>query len=80
MMFKVAIRPDGLIQFVYADDLRYLMDAGTCEIRRVSHVEPCKGGWCADMRPVDGPFIGPFELRSDALKAELEYLEKHFNL
>ena len=30
-----------------------------------SHVEPVTGGqWVADMKPVDGPLLGPFSMRS----------------
>jgi len=30
--------------------------------------------WWADMSPVDGPVLGPFTTRDDALKAETEWL------
>ncbi len=44
---------------------------GRVKIRRGSHVEPVAGGsWIADMKPVDGPILGPFALRSQALTAE----------
>ncbi len=86
-MFDVVIRPDGLIQFIHAEGLEFLQKAGTCEIRRVSHVEPvrhitenCNIGWSADMSPVGGPVLGPFRLRSQALAAELKWLQNNLNL
>jgi len=33
--------------------------------------------WWADMTPVRGPVLGPFEERQDALDAEIEYLYEH---
>jgi hypothetical protein len=42
-------------------------------------VEPTSGGkWIADMKPVDGPVLGPFSMRSQALAAERRWLEKHW--
>ena len=39
--------------------------------RRASHVEPdADGRWWADLSPVAGPRLGPFEVRSAALDAE----------
>ena len=47
-------------------------------IFRASHVEPSpSGGWFADLSPVNGPLLGPFTLRSDALTAEVAWLEKN---
>ena len=46
------------------------------EIRRASHVEPDDDGrWFADLSPVEGPKLGPFALRSQALDAERVWLE-----
>lgn len=51
---------------------------GTCTIARASHVEPHpSGGWTADLSPSDGPTLGPFPLRSDALAAEVDWLTRH---
>ncbi|MEN9664013.1 MAG: hypothetical protein RLZZ326_376, partial [Planctomycetota bacterium] len=42
---------------------------------RASHVEPdADGNWGADMGPVDGPVLGPFKNRSEALGAERGWL------
>ena len=53
-------------------------------ITRASHVEPdAEGRWLADLTPVAGPVLGPFDLRSEALAAEQvgsEELAHHFPL
>jgi hypothetical protein len=52
------------------------MEEGDAKVTRASHVEPNPaGGWGADMAPVNGPMLGPFKLRSEALSAEVAYLE-----
>lgn len=52
---------------------------GRIKIRRGSHVEPVAGGsWIADMKPVDGPILGPFAFRTQALTAERRWLEKNW--
>lgn len=68
----ITITADGLIEFVYDDALVGLLAAGEATVRRVSHVEPSPGGWTAEM--IDGPVLGPFVLRADALAAERAWL------
>jgi hypothetical protein len=66
------------LRFVYDDALATLLDLGRAEVRRASHVEPAAGGgWTADMGPVDGPVLGPFRLRGEALAAERRWLADH---
>ena len=36
------------------------------------------GRWTADMTPVGGPVLGPFDRRSEALEAEHAWLEAHW--
>lgn len=61
------------------DEAIPLFRLGQIKIRRGSHVEPVGGGnWIADMKPVDGPILGPFALRSQALTAERRWLEKNW--
>ena len=61
------------------DEAIPLSRLGRIKIRRGSHVEPISNGrWIADMKPVDGPFLGPFAIRSEALTAERRWLEKHW--
>ena len=72
------IDPHGQVHCVYAEaiDLRML---GVPRIVRASHVEPDESGqWWADLAPVLGPRLGPFEQRTLALAAEKEWLEKHW--
>jgi len=71
----IIISPKGQIRFIYNDDLLGLADQGTTTVRRASHVEPCDGGWKADMSPVNGPVLGPYKKRSDALYHEVEWLK-----
>ena len=45
------------------------------QITRASHVEPdAEGFWWAGMGPVDGPVLGPFSSRTEALGAERRWL------
>ena len=44
---------------------------------RASHVEPDGPGWSADMSPIGGPVLSGFNKRSEALKAEIEYIENN---
>jgi hypothetical protein len=75
----VWIRPNGAVQFVYDDALRGLLALGQATIRRASHVEPTRDGqWTADLGPIDGPVLGPFETRAAALDAEQAWLVHHF--
>jgi hypothetical protein len=75
----VWIQPDGTIRFVYEDALRGLFALGWPTIRRASQVEPTPDGqWTADLGPMDGPVLGPFETRTGALDAERAWLEQHF--
>jgi len=77
---KILIKPDGTTVFIYDDRLRSLMAEGKSEIRRASHVEPTKDGkWEADMSPVNGPILGPFETREEALREEVKWLEARLN-
>jgi hypothetical protein len=75
---KIVIAPDGTLRCVYGEavDLRAL---GHVEVRRASFVEPDgQGSWQADLSPVGGPALGPFDLRSEALAAESRWLDEHW--
>ena len=61
------IAPNGHCRCVY-DELLDLRDLGRLTIQRASHVEPSSAGqWTADLSPVNGPQLGPFPNRSEAL-------------
>ena len=68
---------EGEIRFIHQDDLAEVFQAGKTTTRRASHVEPVKGGWNADLRPVNGPVLGPFNRRDTALQAEDSWLRQH---
>jgi hypothetical protein len=70
----LAIRPNGEIQFIYSDALEPLLHEGEFRVERASRVEPAEGGgWTATMN--DGTVLGPYKLRSEALAAEVRFLE-----
>src|SRR5207237_768058 len=63
----LVVEPSGNIHCLYTEEL-HLSAFGMLSISRGSHVEPTSDGqWQADMSPVNGPILGPFPLRSDAL-------------
>jgi hypothetical protein len=75
---KLLIRPDGTVRAIYDDSID-LGAIGTPTIMRASHVEPDhEGRWLADLAPVGGPVLGPFDRRVQALEAEREWLERHW--
>ena len=72
------IHPSGTLRCVY-DEAIDLAAIGTLMISRASHVEPDEcGRWFADLSPVGGPSMGPFEQRSQALTAEQRWLDQHW--
>jgi hypothetical protein len=81
MKKRVVLIKGGRIHFIYDDAMRPLMDQGKTEVRRASYVEPINTPvgvkWQADMSPVGGPVLGPFDLRQQALDREIEWLNEH---
>jgi hypothetical protein len=80
---KLSISRDGTITAIYSDSLAPLIEgAANVAITRASNVEPDQfGQWWATMhasandRINPGRVFGPFKLRSEALAAEVAYLE-----
>lgn len=73
---SVKIDTKGNTIFVYTDHLEELSKLGTTS--RASHVEPTSNGmWTADLSPVNGPTLGPFTTRAEALSAEITWLKEH---
>ena len=71
------VAPDGQLRHVYNDNLD-LTALGQVRISRASFCEPdASGRWLADLSPVDGPLLGPFVRRSEALAAEVAWLEEN---
>ena len=72
MQLIIANSGDAHCIYDEAIDLHAL---GQLDVRRASYVEPTNDGqWTADMSPVNGPSLGPFNHRSDALTAEQQWL------
>jgi hypothetical protein len=68
----------GSVRCVYAESID-LAQLGDLSIRRASHVEPDdRGRWWADLSPVGGPVLGPFDRRGAALAAERLWLETNW--
>jgi hypothetical protein len=75
---NLIIERDGSVRGIYGEALD-LATLGTPQIRRASHVEPDdQGRWLADLSPVGGPTLGPFDRRSEALEAEVAWLEENW--
>lgn len=68
------IDPNGTVTCLYTEEIQ-LRSLGQVSLRRASCVEPLGDQWTADMAPVGGPLLGPFDERSQALAAEVEWLE-----
>ena len=67
----------GVVRCLY-DEALDLAALGRPRIARAGRVEPdAHGRWHADLGPVGGPILGPFDRRSAALAAEVAWLEAH---
>lgn len=75
---QLIITPEGAGRCLYDESIP-LNTLGRLQIQRGSHVEPDEAGqWWADLSPVDGPMLGPFDTRREALAAEVQWLEMHW--
>ena len=75
---QIIIEVGGAVRAIYTEELE-LATLGSPTISRASHVEPDQQGcWWADLAPVNGPTIGPFQNRSEALAAEQAWLETNW--
>ncbi len=71
---QLLIESSGNCRCVYSEAID-VREIGEASIRRGSHVEPTSDGrWTADLSPVNGPSLGPFSTRSEALDAEVGWL------
>lgn len=71
---KITVSPTGTLRCVYTEAMD--LDAmGDHVIRRASNVEPGPDGWYAYL--VDGPTLGPFAKRSEAIRAEVAWIEQN---
>ncbi len=75
---ELVINSSGDIRCVYGEEVN-LSELGRLSIQRGSHVEPTADGqWTADMSPVQGPQLGPFDCRTQALEAEVAWLNQYW--
>jgi len=71
---ELVVDAGGSVRCIY-DEAPDLREIGKLQITRASHVEPDRDGyWWAGMGPVDGPVLGPFKNRTEALQAERGWL------
>ena len=73
---ELIIESSGLTRCVYSDAIP-LQGFGQVRIERASNVEPNEQGeWIADLSrsPISGPTLGPFQKRTDAIEAEVQWL------
>jgi hypothetical protein len=71
----IVVQPDGMMKFIYEDDLAELLKLGVSKVRRAGHVEPNTDGgtgvrWWVDLDPVRRGLLGSFARREAALAAE----------
>jgi len=75
---QLNVASSGAVRCVYGEEID-LSCLGRLNISRGSHVEPTADGhWTADLSPVNGPLLGPFPSRSEALSAERRWLNEHW--
>jgi hypothetical protein len=75
---QMIIDPAGTLRCIYSETID-LTVFGPLSIRRASSVEPDDlGQWWADLGPVGGPALGPYQHRSEALAAESLWLEQNW--
>ena len=75
---RVVISKQGDVRCLYQEAID-LSQLGRLTIARASHVEPDdQGRWRANLAPVNGPQLGPFARRSDALQAEQVWLDANW--
>jgi len=84
---RIRIHPGGRVVAIYDENVDMSVFAGEATIRRASHVEPIQHGdkvgrWYVDFSPLGDGYLfclsDTFGKRSEALKAERAFLEKHY--
>jgi len=79
---KIIIDKSGIVRFVYNEKLMNALDKfeNKKTIRRASQVEPDPnnpGEWYADLTKSNGPILSGFKKRSDAINAEIKWLNEN---
>jgi hypothetical protein len=73
----ISIDRNGGVRAIYSDGFNW-QALGKPLIQRASQVEPDQLGlWYVDLTLSNGPKIGPFARRADAIAAEIAWLEKN---
>lgn len=82
MEVSVFILSDGTVNFLYYDELKPLLAIGDVDVARASHVDPEKTldglKWFANLAPVNGPKLGPYETRTEAITGEIDWLTENY--
>ena len=74
----VYVDEKGGLQFIYQEEIN-MEELGTSSIRRASDVEPTEHSqWFANLARSGGPALGPFKNRSEAIEAELIWIQDQF--
>ena len=77
-MMTLIVGPGGRARAIYSEEIG-LDSLGPCVVTRASHVEPGADGlWHVDLSPVSGPALSGFSRRSEAVAAEVAWLERHW--
>jgi hypothetical protein len=79
---ELLIAPWGDVYAVYSDELMTLLrpKRQNLNVERIGIVEyynDAPGWWVDLLDSVDGPLIGPFSTRREALEAEQKWLSEH---
>lgn len=80
MPVKIKINPDGTAHILYTEDIPIEELGKVHDIKRLFHVEPTQDNrWTATvgLGTSECLVLGPFEKRSDALAAEVEWIEEN---
>jgi len=74
----LTITPSGETRCVYTEALELDQLGSPSITAHISHVDPDENGqWWADLSPVNGPTLGPFARKSEAIRAEVSWIEEH---
>lgn len=75
---KIKINPDGTINLLYTEDICVEELGKVDSIKRLFHVEPTQDNkWTATVNrdTSECVMLGPFDKRSEALEAEVTWIE-----
>ncbi len=74
----IVIESNGMLKHIYSDDFK-IPHLGGGKIERASNVEPVhsgsESGWLVKIK--EGPYLGPYARRDEALQREIDWLEAH---